>query len=242
MKGRTKLERKGRGFRDRLLSLGIMAAVLVIAALVLIFKRDMDSVVLKYGAYNYFGDVKVEYTGKCRVQYTDKEVTIRDENGTQTLNSKPLYQPDGMALLPFDYAWYAGNDSVYRLSHFSTMAIENNSVVLRDGNLKAENAGGYLFDGVDTYIFLENTELRWDGGSVEVPALSYAVARYGNTLQYFDYAAGTSTVVQTGESELTASFANGDVLDMGTDTMKKANGTWYLLVARPGTLNRMENK
>ena len=47
MKGRTKLERKGRGFRDRLLSLGIMAAVLVIAALVLIFKRDMDSVVLK---------------------------------------------------------------------------------------------------------------------------------------------------------------------------------------------------
>ena len=220
MKGRTKLERKGRGFRDRLLSLGIMAAVLVIAALVLIFKRDMDSVVLKDGAYNYFGDVKVEYTGKCRVQYTDKEVTIRDENGTQTLNSKPLYQPDGMALLPFDYAWYAGNDSVYRLSHFSTMAIENNSVVLRDGNLKAENAGGYLF----------------------VPALSYAVARYGNTLQYFDYAAGTSTVVQTGESELTASFANGDVLDMGTDTMKKANGTWYLLVARPGTLNRMENK
>ena len=212
MKGRTKLERKGRGFGDRLLSLGIMAAVLVIAVLVLIFKRDMDSVVLKDGAYNYFGDVKVEYTGKCRVQYTDKEVTIRDENGTQTLNSKPLYQPDGMALLPFDYAWYAGN------------------------------AGGYLFDGVDTYIFLENTELRWDGGSVEVPALSYAVARYGNTLQYFDYAAGTSTVVQTGESELTASFANGDVLDMGTDTMKKANGTWYLLVARPGTLNRMENK
>ena len=58
MKGRTKLERKGRGFRDRLLSLGIMAAVLVIAALVLIFKRDMDSVVLKDGAYNYFGDVK----------------------------------------------------------------------------------------------------------------------------------------------------------------------------------------
>lgn len=118
MKGRTKLERKGRGFRDRLLSLGIMAAVLVIAALVLIFKRDMDSVVLKDGAYNYFGDVKVEYTGKCRVQYTAKEVTIRDENGTQTLNSEPLYQPDGMALLPFDYAWYAGNDSVYRLSPF----------------------------------------------------------------------------------------------------------------------------
>lgn len=145
MKGRTKLERKGRGFGDRLLSLGIMAAVLVIAVLVLIFKRDMDSVVLKDGAYNYFGDVKVEYTGKCRVQYTDKEVTIRDENGTQTLNSKPLYQPDGMALLPFDYAWYAGNDNAYRLSHFSTMAIENNSVVLRDGNLKAEKPGGCLF-------------------------------------------------------------------------------------------------
>lgn len=52
---------------------------------------------------------------------------------------------------------------------------------------------------------------------------------------------GTSTVVQTGESEITASFMNGNVLDLGTDTMKKANGTWYLLVARPGVLNRMNN-
>ena len=52
MKGKTKLERKGRGFRERLLSLGIMAAVLVIAALVLLFKRNMDSVVLPEGAYN----------------------------------------------------------------------------------------------------------------------------------------------------------------------------------------------
>ena len=243
MKGRTKLERKGRGFRERLLSLGIMAAVLVIAALVLLFKRNMDSVVLPEGAYNYFGDVKVEYTGKCRIQYTDKEVTIRDENGKSTLNSKPLYQPDGTALLPFDYAWYPNADNqFFRLAHFSTMAIENNSVVLQDGSLKAESANGYLYDGVDTYVFLENTELRWDGGSAEIPALSYAVARYGNTLQYFDYSTGTSTVVQTGESELAAAFANGDVLDMGTDTMKKANGTWYLLVARPGMLKRMENR
>lgn len=88
---------------------------------------------------------------------------------------------------------------------------------------------------------LRISELRWDGGSAEIPALSYAVARYGNTLQYFDYGTGTSTVVQTGESEITASFMNGNVLDLGTDTMKKANGTWYLLVARPGVLNRMNN-
>lgn len=76
MKGRTKLERKGRGFRDRLLSLGSWLRPCDRCP-VLIFKRDMDSVVLKDGAYNYFGDVKVRYTGKCRVQYTDKEVTIR---------------------------------------------------------------------------------------------------------------------------------------------------------------------
>ena len=132
-------------------------------------------------------------------------------------------------------------NQVFRLSQFILMAIKNNSVVLQDGSLKAEAADGYLFDGVDTYVFLENTELRWDGGSAEIPALSYAVARYGNTLQYFDYGTGTSTVVQTGESEITASFMNGNVLDLGTDTMKKANGTWYLLVARPGVLNRMNN-
>lgn len=69
---------------------------------------------------------------------------------------------------------------------------------------------------MDTYIFLGKyrTSLGWQ--AVWKSRRFHMLWRdYGNTLQYFDYAAGTSTVVQTGESELTASFANGDVLDMG---------------------------
>ena len=50
MKGRTKLERKGRGFRDRLLSLGIIAVGLVIYVLGQIFRRDMSAVFLMDGA------------------------------------------------------------------------------------------------------------------------------------------------------------------------------------------------
>ena len=73
-----------------------------------------------------------------------------------------------------------------------------------------------------------------------LPAMSYVVSQYGNTLQYYAVGSDKSVVIQAEGADQIARFGNGDVLNLGTDTLNKANGSWQLLVADPGIMDRMD--
>lgn len=229
--------------KELMLTAAVMAVTAATVGMVFLFQKKVDSTVIAQGAYNYFGEKKVEFTGKCRLQYDDGVVELSDENGKHQLDSKPLYTREETIVLPLAYTWNNLDTGViYRLEHFSQIQIENQSITLTDGNLQSQQARGFLFDGVDTYIFLESVELTCGETSVRLPALSYAVARYGNTLQYYAYGGGESKVIQTGEEDQIALFGNGDSLNMGTDTVYRADGTWYLLVVQPKAVERMKEE
>ena len=67
-----------------------MAAAVVLIFLVIHFQRKVDSTTIKGGAYNYFGDTKVEYNGSVKLQYKDGTVTAKTEKGKEILDSTPL--------------------------------------------------------------------------------------------------------------------------------------------------------
>lgn len=225
----------------RLMTGGLIAVFAVIVILVLVFQKKVDSMRVSGGLFNYFGERLMEYPGTCTLKYSDDRVTLKDSNGTHDMDSTPLYKEDGSILLPYAYVWDDfANTHLSRLEHFSTVSQEGGSIVLRDGSLKTEDAKGFLHDGIDTYIFLEHVTITAGDETAELPPMSYVVARYGNTLQYYSPATGKSTVIQTGEGDMTATFASGDVLNMGTDTLDCADGTWQLMVVRPQALERMK--
>ena len=76
--------------------------------------------------------------------------------------------------------------------------------------------------------------------AVDLPAMSYVVAQYNSSLQYYAAGSGESVVLQAEGKDQTARFGNGDVLNLGTDTLNKANGSWQLLVADPSLMDRMD--
>lgn len=247
MRKRSREEKKEKTRKRKRRSLGIWVTLLLMlvaaAAVFLVFRfgRETDSVKILSGAYYYFGERKVEYEGDLTLWYKDREVVLEDKDGKHPLDTKPLYIKEGGVILPYAYSWYGlKTGTIFQLPHFSQIKIENNAISLIDGNRRTESAGGFLFDGIDTYLFLEAVEIEAGGEAVRLPALSYAVARYGNTLQYFAYGTGESVVLPAKEGEQTASFINGDGLNMGTDTLKRANGTWQLLVVDPEKMQRME--
>lgn len=227
--------------RPLLFSAALMAAAAAAVALVFLFQRNVDTAVINGGAYNYFGEQRVEFEGTCRLTYKDGVCTLKDDNGTHVLDSKPLYQSDGSFMIPQTYTW---NDmesgAIWRFEHFGEARLEGQGVTLTDGGRQRENAGGFLFDGNDTYIFLESAELQAGGESVRLPALSYAVARYGSTVQYFNYGDGTSHIIEAAEGDELALLNNGVTVNLGTDTVYRANGTWYLLVVQPKLAERMK--
>lgn len=231
----------GKRRMERMLTGAIMAVAVLVIVLIVWFQRSVDTVTLADGAFNYFGERKLTYPGTCKLQYKDGEASLKDQEGNHLLDSTPLYTSFTSAVIPYDYVW---NDirtgTLYRLGYFSEIKQENNSIILRDGSRVQEQARGFLYDGVDTYIFLEHVTVTAGEERVELPALSYVVSRYGNTLQYYVGGTDKSVVVKTGEGDQLAGFGNGDTLNLGTDTLYCANGTWQLLVVRPQVLDRID--
>lgn len=227
--------------RDLILTAGIMVVAVVVIILTLQFRQGVDTVVMENGAYQFFGEQKLSYTGKTKLRYENGTAVLTDSTGEHTIDSKPLYASDQELVLPVTYAWYElDSGSICRLEHFSKVDVEGNQIVLKDGNRKKTGARGFIYDGQNTYLFLEQVEITVGDHKVTLAPLSYVVSQYGSSLQYYAMGTGKSVVIQADGADQLAKFTNGDTLNLGTDTLNKANGSWQLLVADPGIMDRMD--
>ena len=221
----------------------LMVAVALLLLLVVYFQRKVDSTTIKGGVYNYFGETKIEYNGSVRLQYKEGAVTLKADGRQEHLDSTPLYDGEGRCILPRDYIWYdLTNHEMHRINHFAVLTLDGDVVTIQDGSKTVTDAKGFLYDGKDIYLFLENVALQAGDDKKSVPALSYAVSNYGNSLQCYDYRknGGESTVFWCGEAEQTASFTGRTVVNLGTDQMDLNNGTWQLLMGDPQVLDTIE--
>ena len=126
-----------------------------------------------------------------------------------------------------------------RLESFSTVSVSDSSIQLKDENQSRDGVSGFLFDGEGTYIFLEPAEIDWEDDSIEVPAMSFAVVQYGQTLNLYVYGEDSARLISINEKEVKASFKNGGSVNLGTNKLWLPNGTWLLLFTKPELLPRI---
>ena len=110
---------------------------------------------------------------------------------------------------------------------------------LKSGNAQIQNPGGFLYNGKNEYLLLENATLEWGDGSRELSPLSSVTAEYGETLEIYDYKSGTAESLRLEEGSVTLTFSDGTQIDVTTDKMYQTNGSWYLLLTDPGVLKRI---
>ena len=215
---------------------------IVIIILVFIMYREAGAYRAEEKLYTYMGEVQTEYPEGTKFQRTDDATYLKNAGG-QSISSRPLYMgSDDKMLLPVPYAWVqmnVGNAAMYRLETFSTADISTGSVVLKDQKDVREGAGGFLFDGEGTYIFLEPAEIDWEDDSIEVPAMSFAVVQYGQPLNLHVYGEDSARLISINEKEVKASFKNGGSVNLGTNKLWLPNGTWLLLFTKPELLPRI---
>ena len=215
---------------------------IVIIILVFIMYREAGAYRAEEKLYTYMGEVQTEYPEGTKFQRTDDATYLKNAGG-QSISSRPLYMgSDDKMLLPVPYAWVqmnVGNAAMYRLETFSTADISTGSVVLKDQKDVREGAGGFLFDGEGTYIFLEPAEIDWEDDSIEVLAMSFAVVQYGQTLNLHVYGEDSARLISINEKEVKASFKNGGSVNLGTNKLWLPNGTWLLLFTKPELLPRI---
>lgn len=170
--------------RVNLKKIGIisLAALILGVAIGIYFFIKVDT--LKFEDTGFYPINGVEYpvAKGDKAVCKDGEVSIERKGESEIIPSEDLpfyYKDRNKICLMADMAYYKPDqqDSVQirKLNYFTEIETSADTLLLSRGGKAESDEGGFLFNGTDTYIFLEETDLRFAGKKISLESLSYAV-------------------------------------------------------------------
>ncbi len=234
---RKKLQRLARALTATLIVLIVGAVVIGGAVYVL---REKDSMRLTENVYMGSLGSRVEWPAGGKLIRREETTLIRARGEEREFERYPLIGVlSGDIYLQKSMLWtQVAEDKVMRFDYFGTISrTEDEGVVLSRGTSRVSGADGFLFDGVDTYIFLQEAELLWNGDQrMTLSPLTVVITDYMGQIEI--YGPDTETVFSVlTQEEVEASFANGKRINLATDQFFMKNGTWRLLFMSLDRLN-----
>lgn len=245
MKQQTKRKPvKGKAIKkDKILKIAIVIVAIMLA---LVIYKIFDTLVIKKEHYDlsgqtyyqYFSGIEQEYSGKIDVEEKDDETKLVLGNGQVVyLDSTPMYYKDilGKSLLPKEMELVVPDSGTYKLSKFTNVIEENNTIKLKKLNSKKTKDldNGFLFDGNDLYFFLDDTTVSVGDKDYELPALSYAIVNYKTNVELYNYDTNEYTMIQDEESlksDVTATNKSKNyTINMSLDSLKTEKSNQLLI-------------
>ena len=176
----------------------VIELVLIAALLGVLFIRKVESYHFDSDA-TYFSnavDYAVPEGSVARVDSKTKEITIdrNDDFALPALGIPVYYNGEKKVVLMKDTIYIQpsnGNVISRRLSYFTEISMAEYDVITikRDTNENRE-MGGILFDGQNSYVFLQDQYLEISNRRISLPSFSYAYVIKDNYIEYFNYETG----------------------------------------------------
>lgn len=243
---KNKRERKlprGRKRAQRILTFGAVCALFLVLFSAGVFLLNKDSIRLKGNYTVSLLGTSEHFSGNCRLRYEKdgKEMVLSDASRSMRLVGTPVYAADGSeAVLTSQMIFtnYHAN-RMERMNHFGHASYKNGSAWLsRDGKKQIEVGSGYLYDGKNTFLFLEPVTLSWGEETRSLSPLSYVTALNRQGFSYYDPTTGAEAYVQLPEGAVYASAEGGGYsLNLSNDIAELANGKSLLLAPNPETFS-----
>lgn len=220
--------------KDMVLPAAIMAALLAAIFVVVQLLGRAERITVKEPLYQYIFEEADTYPDGITMKKTEETVLV--DNGRQTMetNGCPFYYEGKDALILSDNFLYLNRNGEIggKVAYFTVITAEGGRYILDDKGM-ISLGGGMLHDGQDVYIFLEDTEIIWNGKIKTIGGLSCVVCFQGESILIYNY--GEDAVYEElGEEGASAVMENGIEVDLVNDIYYKANGTKHLLFSDPG--------
>lgn len=220
-----------RQHKTLLVSAIAVAAGLAVVAGALVALRGRDSCRAEGAVSVSVNGMVFRWPEGLLLLHNDGGTYLKDREGKRRLDSYPLILEDsGELLLQRSMIWtQTGEDRIKRLDYFGRVGLEEDGAVLSRGQAEARGADGFLYDGEDTYIFLEPVELSWNGErSMTLEPLTVVQVGYRQYIHI--YGPGMEPIFEElTQEEVLVRFAGGKRANLATDLYFMPNGTWRLL-------------
>lgn len=237
---KSKWTRKVKGL---LLSLVVFIVALVAIGVSTWVTMEAKSVQPGAPLYQYFLGIRFDYGAEATLDIQDNgKVTINHDYGEASTDSSPVYyqEEDRFILayaMNFVSPFYATEEYAPIFAEFYS---ENGRVYYENNMVNKEITRGFLFDGSNTYVFLEPMYFKWGGRTQEVSAFSFATVSSKGTVILYDYDTEELTTFSTGTYEVTAeNLYKTYSVSLSYDSVKMDDGTQRLLFSAPAYLEEI---
>lgn len=224
--------------RSSIIMSSVIAALILIIVIVVIIIGNLNSTTTEnHDFYQWYSGQKVEYKGQLTFTRKEGLTELKATDRKVTLDSTPVYYADenDKVIFPEDMAivYQNNNGMMYRINHFADIIEENGSIYLetnlatKTNKTKLEKA--FLYDGQDLYFFLERTTITVNGTNYEVSPLSYAIVRYKQSVEIYNYEKDEYQVIDTTETQDAKVVTDTYTINMSVDSLQTAEKEQLLI-------------
>ena len=224
--------------KSSIITTSIIAALIVIIVIVIIIIGSLNSTTVEsHDFYQWYSGQRVEYKGELTFTRKEGLTELKATDRKVTLDSTPVYYADenGKVIFPEDMAvvYPNNNGMMYRINHFADITEENGDIYLetnlatKTNKTKLEKA--FLYDGQDLYFFLERTSITVNGTTYEVSPLSYAIVRYKQSVEIYNYEKDEYQVIDTTETQDAKVVTDTYTINMSVDSLQTAEKEQLLI-------------
>lgn len=224
--------------RSSIIMSSVIAALILIIVIVVIIIGNLNSTTTEnHDFYQWYSGQKVEYKGQLTFTRKEGLTELKATDRKVTLDSTPVYYADenDKVIFPEDMAivYPNNNGMMHRINHFADITEEDGTIYLetnlatKTNKTKLEKA--FLYDGQDLYFFLERTTITVNGTNYEVSPLSYAIVRYKQNVEIYNYEKDEYQVIDTTETQEAKVVTDTYTINMSVDSLQTAEKEQLLI-------------
>ena len=220
----------------------IVLCVAIVAGIVY-FANIINTFSITDPIYRYDTGARLDYTGRTAFERDEEtgEVALKNGGRTGTLGSMPIYFVDNenKILLPEQMAVVFPDVRKHGRSGYNMVVEkdENGSYIATVRGDAVDITNSFLYDGNNTYVFLEPMTISIGLEEIDVPAYSCAYVYYNLRVEIISPDSSVNIIKQTGEVIVLATAKDLSYeIDMSKDILRTSEGE-ILLITDPSVLN-----
>ena len=157
-----------------MIELGVAGILLLLLVLLVYWYVDgLSAYKPKSEVHQFISGFELEYGEDAVFRENKGDITVNDGDEKKSVVKTPLlYKGETKITIPVDMLLMVPNQGtdVYRINHFTTISENAGKITYSLDNKIAESYGGFLYDGEDLYVFLDDTNLTIGHIDVDLPA------------------------------------------------------------------------